>query len=95
MRRAAERDSEDGAAEINLQILRLRREGRAPIDIYEVLTRQYADRPELWRKLATEYAAIGRVGEAIAACRQILVLDPRDQQALANLEKLLKSQPGN
>lgn len=83
---------DDSGTAINLQTLRLRRAGREPIEIYEELTRQYPERVELWRGLAGQYAAAGQLGQAIAVCRQILSLVPDDQQALANLEKLLKKQ---
>jgi Flp pilus assembly protein TadD len=63
--------------------------------IYEAMTLDYPYRPELWRGLAAAYAAKGRLAEAIAACRRIIALDPRDQQAIANLEKLLKNQRGD
>jgi tetratricopeptide (TPR) repeat protein len=95
LERAVELGLENSAAAINLQMLRLRRSGRDALAIYEAMTLDYPYRPELWRGLAAAYAAKGRLAEAIAACRRIIALDPRDQQAIANLEKLLKNQRGD
>ncbi|HIL11809.1 MAG TPA: tetratricopeptide repeat protein, partial [Candidatus Latescibacteria bacterium] len=82
-------------AVVNLQILQMRRGGQDPLEIYQALTRDFPERAELWRGLAAEYAARGRLDEAIEVCRLILSLVPDDRQALRNLEKLLKNQRGN
>lgn len=89
---AVQREPENAAATINLQMLQLRRQGRERLEIYQELTRHHPSHPELWRGLATEFAAVGRIEEAIAACRQVLAIDPSDQRVLANLEKLLQIQ---
>ncbi len=82
-------------AAVNLRMLQLRRSGRSPLEIYEALVREFPNRTEPLRGLAALHAERGRLEEAIAVCRLILSLDPRDQQAMRNLEKLLKSQREN
>ena len=88
LERALELAPENQDTAINLQMLRLRRKGLDVVEIYSDLTDRFPQRLELWRRLASQYAAAGRIEEAIDACRRILAIDPRDRQAQVNLRKL-------
>ena len=82
----------DAEAAINLKVLQLRRAGLESVALFEEMTGAFPQRAALWRSLASEYAARGRLDAAIAACRRVIALDPTDQQARANLDALLQKQ---
>ena len=84
----------DADAAINLKVLQLRRAGLESVALFEEMTGAFPQRAALWRSLASEYAARGRLDAAIAACRRVIALDPTDQQARANLDALLQKQRG-
>lgn len=62
----------------------------AAIDHFTAATDHAPDFPEAWNGLATAYYQAGRLGEAVAAIRRTLLLEPRHFGALSGLATILE-----
>ncbi len=89
LERATQLEPEYVEAQINLQLQKYKAQGRPARQAYEHLLLLYPQRLELWQGAASARAAAGHLDAAIEACRKILELDPGNEQAQLNLQKLL------
>lgn len=74
--------------QINLRQLELRLEGQPEIVRYVQLVEEFPQQVALWRALASELAQVGRLEEAIRACKKVLELAPQDGRVRENLRRL-------